>query len=268
MNNHKKWVSETFDRTASEYGKKSSSCFDYFGKRLARAVDVLPGQHVLDIATGRGAVLFPLAHAVGPLGKVVGIDISQQMIAETSREAIERGMHWVKLHCMDAEHLDFSESCFDYVFCGFGLFFLPSIPIALSEFKRVLKPQGKLVVSTWGEDSKLDLLINEEIKKLSVTNSLIATPLWSDKELAKLLEEACFKDIQIFEETLTFSHETAEEWWNSLWSHATRAKLEQISSEQLIKLREKVISLANGLLTEDLQVFYGIATKRYPFQGF
>jgi ubiquinone/menaquinone biosynthesis C-methylase UbiE len=264
MHEHKKWVSEIFDRTASEYGQKSSSFFSYFGKRLVEHVNVLPGQHVLDIATGRGAVLFPLADAVGPLGKVVAIDISQQMIAVTSREVLERGINWVKLLCMDAEHLDFPDRSFDYVFCGFGLFFLPSIPSALVEFKRVLKPQGKLVVSTWGADSTLDLLINEEIKKISETSSLIATPLWSDRELTKLLREASFEDIQIFEETKIFSHETAEEWWNSLWSHATRAKLEQISPDQLKNLREKVISMARSLdkqngLIEDLQVFYGIA---------
>ncbi len=124
MNDHKKWVSEIFDRTASEYGKKSSSFFSYFGKRLVEQVNVLPGHHVLDIATGRGAVLFPLADAVGPLGKVVGIDISQQMIAETSIEVLERDIHWVKLLCMDAENLNFPDSSFDSVFCGFGLFFL------------------------------------------------------------------------------------------------------------------------------------------------
>lgn len=264
MNDHKKWVSEIFDRTASEYGKKSSSFFSYFGKRLVEHVNVVPGQHILDIATGRGAVLFPLADAVGPSGKAVGIDISQQMIAETSRELLERGVNWVKLLCMDAEHLDFPDCSFDYVFCGFGLFFLPSISTALAEFKRVLKPQGKLVVSTWGKDSTLDLLINEEIKKISATNSLITTPLWSDRELTKILKEASFDHIQIFEETKTFSHKTAEDWWDSLWSHATRAKLEQISSAQLNNLREKVISMATSLdkqngLTEDLQVFYGIA---------
>ena len=266
MNDHKKWVSEIFDRTASEYGKKSSSFFSYFGKRLVEHVNVLPGQHVLDIATGRGAVLFPLADAVGPLGKVIGIDISQQMIAETSREILEKDINWVKLLCMDAEHLDFPDSNFDYVFCGFGLFFLPSIPTALAEFKRVLKPEGKLVVSTWGEDSALDLLINGEIKKLSITHSLIATPLWSDRELAKLLKEASFVDIQIFEETMTFSHETAEKWWDSLWSHATRAKLEQISSDKIANLREQVLKKANDLdkgqgIAEDLKVFYGIAQK-------
>ena len=267
MRDHKKWVSEIFDRTASEYGKKSSSFFGYFGKRLVEHVNVLPGQHVLDIATGRGAVLFPLADAVGPLGKVVGIDISQQMIAETSREVLERGVNWAELLCMDAEHLNFPDSCFDYVFCGFGLFFLPSILRALAEFrKESLNHKVSWLFQHGGKDSALDLLINEEIKKISETNSLIATPLWSDRELIKILKEASFDDIQIFEETKTFSHETVEAWWNSLWSHAIRAKLEQLSPDQLNNLREKVISMATSLnkqngLDEDLQVFYGIAQK-------
>lgn len=266
MNDHKKWVSETFDRTATEYGKKSGSFFSYFGRRLVEHVNVAPGQHVLDIATGRGAVLFPLADAVGSLGRLVGIDISQQMIAETSKELLEKDLPWVELVCMDAEHLNFPDNSFDFVFCGFGLFFLPSIPTALLEFKRVLKPQGKLVVSIWGENSTLDSLINEEINKICKTKSLIATPLWNDRELARFLEDASFEDIQIFKENKTFLHRTAEEWWDSLWSHATRAKLEQFSPDQISDLRKEVLKGAESLdkrggIDEDLQVFYGIAQK-------
>lgn len=266
MKNHKRWVSEIFDRTAPEYGKKSSSFFNYFGKRLVEHANILPGQQVLDVATGKGAVLFPLAEAIGPLGKVVGIDISQQMIKETSKEVLERNIHWIELQCMDAERLDFPDNYFDFVFCGFALFFLPSIPTALSEFKRVLKSGGMLVVSTWGDDSKLDTLINDEIKKCSNTNSLIATPLWSEKELLRALQESGLHNIQIFEESKLFLHRTAEEWWESLWSHATRAKLEQLSSDQIANLHKQVLENVNDLdkgkgIAEHLEVFYGIAQK-------
>jgi len=221
---------------------------------------------VLDVATGKGAVLFSLAEAVGPSGKVVGIDISQQMINETSKEVLERNIPWIELQCMDAERLDFPDNYFDFVFCGFALFFLPSIHTALSEFKRVLKSGGMLVVSTWGEDSKLDTLINEEMKKYCNTNSLIATPLWSEKELHKAIQESGLNNIQIFKESKLFVHRTAEEWWDSLWSHATRAKLEQLSAEQIANLHKQVLENANNLdkgqgIAEDLEVFYGIAQK-------
>jgi ubiquinone/menaquinone biosynthesis C-methylase UbiE len=267
MHSHKKWVSETFDRTAVEYGKKSSSFFNYFGKRLVAHVNVLPGQQVLDIATGRGAVLFPLAEAVGSSGRVVGIDISPHMIRETSKEAGKMGLSWVEFICMDAEQLDFPDNSFDFVFCGFGLFFLPSIPTALAEWKRVLKPNGKLVVSTWGEDSVLDTLINSELKEIYRMSGIITTPLWSDKALSHILQEALFTTIQTFEETQTFVHKTAEEWWESLWTHATRAQLEQLSPAQVQNLRKIVLAKASYLdkgagIAEELQVFYATAQKK------
>ncbi len=266
MKNHKEWVSQIFDRAAAEYGEKSSSFFSYFGKRLVEHANIHPGQHILDVATGRGAVLFPLAEAVGPSGKVIGIDISQQMINETSKEVVKKGFFSIELQCMDAEKLDFHDNYFDCIFCGFALFFLPSVSSALCEFKRVLKPGGILAVSTWGKDSKLDIFKKKELKKYCHTGSLIVTPLWDEKELHRVLEDAKLNNIQIFKENKLFLHRSAEEWWNSLWTHATRAKLEQLSTDQLASLRKQVfekishLNKGNGI-PEDLEVFYGLAQK-------
>lgn len=262
MGDLKTWISGVFDRAASEYGKSSSSFFTYFGKRLVEHVAVAPGQHVLDIATGRGAVLFPLAEAVGETGKVVGIDISPQMIQETAREVAEKHLDWVELRCMDAERLDFPDESFDCVFCGFALFFMPSIPAALCEFKRVLKPGGTLAVSIWGTESELHAWMNAEIKKLCDVQRLMINPLRCGKELQRLLEEAHF-EVKVFEETQVFSMGTPEAWWDSLWNRGTRAKFEQLTPEQLADLRNRAIDKARSMdeVLEQLQVFYGVATK-------
>lgn len=261
---HKQWVRTVFDCAASQYGEKGCSFFNYFGKRLVELVPVAINTHVLDVASGKGAVLFPLAEKVGHSGKVVGIDISSQMIKETSSIAKKLGLDWINLLQMDAENLDFPDNSFDAVFCGFALFFFPSLAKALSEFKRVLKPDGFLAVSTWGNDSELTRLINQEINILqSLKISLAITPLWTEEALRNVLQSAGFKNIKIVEETKEFSHNTPEEWWESLWAHGTRAKLENLSSKQLTALNKKVLKKAasynkgNGL-TETLQVFYGI----------
>lgn len=266
MNDHKNWVSGIYDRAAPEYGTRSSSFFNYFGKRLVELVNLPSSYQALDVATGKGAILFPLAQAVGPLGKVVGIDISQQMLKETAKEVKKTNLNWIDLKLMDAEHLDFPDNYFDVVFCGFALFFFPSILTALSEFKRVLKPGGMLAVSTWGDDSELDAWVNEEMNKLCNTSSLVVTPLWSGTELQKVLNDACFHNVQIIEETKPFLHNTSEEWWESLWSHGIRARLEQLSSDQIVTLREQAIKKANNLnkghgVAEELHVFYGVAQK-------
>lgn len=267
MHEHKHWVSSVFDKAAPLYGKESAAFFNYFGKRLVEQVNIAPHQSALDVATGKGAVLFPLAEVIGPSGKVVGIDISKEMIQETSKEACAKNMDWVTLHEMDAENLHFPDASFDSVFCGFGLFFLPSILKGLSECKRVLKPGGKLAVSIWGKSSTLKTWLDEEIKKCAgPIKSPVCVPLRSEEELDNSLKEAGFHNIQIFEETKTFLHPTPEEWWENLWGHATRAKLEQLSSGQLASLYEKSLKKAKNSnqgqgVPEELQVFYGVAQK-------
>lgn len=263
---HKQWVGQVFDCAASQYGEGSCSFFNYFGKQLVKHVPVEANWQALDIATGKGAVLFPLAEKVGPLGKVVGIDISKQMLTETSIAIQKRDIDWINLFHMDAERLDFPDNSFDAVFCGFALFFFPSMSKALSEFKRVLKPKGFLAVSTWGNDSGLDALVNKEIDNLSHTTSLAINPLWNMQALQNALEMAEFKNIKILEETIEFLHDTPEEWWKSLWAHGTRAKFEQLASQQLSDLQENVMNKVKAFeqekgLSEELQVFYGVARK-------
>lgn len=265
-NHHKQWVSKVFDCAASQYGEGSCSFFNYFGKRLVDQVPVKSGQHALDVAMGKGAILFPLAEKLSPLGRIVGIDISEQMLKETSTVAQKRDIDWIELLQMDAEELDFPDNSFDAVFCGFALFFFPSMSKALSEFRRVLKPNGFLAVSTWGNDSELDTLINKEIDNLCSTTSLAINPLWSEQSLQNVLKTADFKNVKITEETKEFLHNTTEEWWQSLWAHGTRAKFEQLSSKQLADLHEKIINQTIALdkgngLAEKLHVFYGIAQK-------
>ena len=56
-----------FNRAAAIYGQVGPGYFGYFGKLLVEQAVLAPGMHVLDVGTGRGAVLFPAAQAVGPL---------------------------------------------------------------------------------------------------------------------------------------------------------------------------------------------------------
>ncbi len=108
--------------------------------------------------------------------------------------------------------------------------------------------------------------MNNEIHRFIRPQGLAATPIWDGTTLQTLLENADYSDVQIREETKTFVHESAEEWYNSLWNHGTRAKLEQLSSEQQVQLRDNVLRKASELvidnrLEENLQVFYGVAKK-------
>ncbi len=241
MDKKKELVKSVFDAAAPKYGEDGASFFQYFGKSLVDFSEVPKGAHVLDIATGRGAVLIPLANRVGSQGSVVGVDISPNMVQMTRKLLDKSGGSRLSVREMDAEKLDFSDSMFDFVFCGFALFFFPSLSSALKECKRVLKPGGHLVVSVWGKKPKLTAWIVEKVKSLGVDKSISSTSLHSIEALSRVLSEADFVDLQFKEEVKTFWHKSGLAWWKSLWSHGTRFLLESLAERDLKALKKEAI---------------------------
>src|SRR5580700_5807231 len=140
-------IKTVFNKVAAEYDA-GPGCFAHFGRRLVAFADIEPGQRLLDVASGRGAVLFPSVERVGPTGDVVGIDFADEMVRAANEEGARRGLT-ARVRVMDAEHLEFPNATFDRVLCGFGIMFFPNQHRALAEFRRVLKPSGRLAVSTW-----------------------------------------------------------------------------------------------------------------------
>ena len=102
------------------------------------------GAHVLDVAAGDGDQSMMAAERVGPAGFVLATDIAPNLVAFAARTARERGMQNFEARAMDAEHLTVTDETFDVVISRFGLFFLPDLPRALSEIRRVLKAGGRV----------------------------------------------------------------------------------------------------------------------------
>jgi demethylmenaquinone methyltransferase / 2-methoxy-6-polyprenyl-1,4-benzoquinol methylase len=111
-------------------------------KRQAMELCALrPGERVLDIATGTGDLAFLAAAAVGPEGQVVGVDSCAAML-----EVARRRRRAIDFQEGDAMDLRFPDASFDVVTIGFGLRNVADRAQALSEFRRVLRPSGRLMV--------------------------------------------------------------------------------------------------------------------------
>ncbi len=108
------------------------------------------GERILEIGFGTGHCLLALAKAVGPTGRVVGVDISDGMLAIARARLQKEGLdERVELRLGDAANLDFIEAgSLDGVFMSFTLelFDNPEIPRVLGECHRILKPGGRLAV--------------------------------------------------------------------------------------------------------------------------
>jgi SAM-dependent methyltransferase len=103
---------------------------------------------VLDIGTGTGIVTLEVARKLGEQGEVVGIDLSDGMLATAIGKAEKEGLAGkAQFLKMDAEALEFDANSFDCVLSLYALRYFPNPEKAVAEIRRVLKPGGKAVIA-------------------------------------------------------------------------------------------------------------------------
>lgn len=112
-----------------------------------RLAEFRPGETVLDLGSGAGVDVFPAAQAVGPEGKVIGVDLTPEMINRARRLAGERGFANVEFRLGDIEALPVKDASVDVILSNCVLNLVPDKGRAFAEMFRVLKPGGRFVVS-------------------------------------------------------------------------------------------------------------------------
>jgi demethylmenaquinone methyltransferase/2-methoxy-6-polyprenyl-1,4-benzoquinol methylase len=137
-------VNVLFNRAARHYDHACSLMSFGFGQRyrreaLARA-GVEPGMRVLDVGTGTGLLCREISRTVGPSGRPIGLDPSANMMTAGDLAST------VTLVQSIGERLPFGDSVFDFVTMGYALRHLEDLDAAFEEFRRVLKPRGRVLV--------------------------------------------------------------------------------------------------------------------------
>jgi demethylmenaquinone methyltransferase / 2-methoxy-6-polyprenyl-1,4-benzoquinol methylase len=139
-------VHNVFEKISDNYDKMNSVIsFQQhikWRKDTMRRMDVQPGSRALDVCCGTADWTIALAEAVGPTGKVTGLDFSQNMLNVGIEKVKELGLDQVTLIHGNAMELPFPDNSFDYVTIGFGLRNVPDYLQVLKEMHRVLKPGG------------------------------------------------------------------------------------------------------------------------------
>ncbi|MDR2466851.1 MAG: bifunctional demethylmenaquinone methyltransferase/2-methoxy-6-polyprenyl-1,4-benzoquinol methylase UbiE [Prevotellaceae bacterium] len=145
----KEKVSEMFDSIASKYdflnGLLSLGTDKIWRRKLRGLLDAAHPSLVLDVAAGTGdlAVEAVKKHRK----KVVGIDISEKMLAEGRRKIARKHLdNYIELLYGDAENLQFASDTFDAVTVAFGVRNFENREKGLSEIHRVTKPSGRIFI--------------------------------------------------------------------------------------------------------------------------
>ncbi len=123
--------------------------------QLIQSAGIVPGHYVLDVATGTGEPALTIAKFVGPQGRVVGVDISPEMLEVAKERANSQRLNNVTFQDIQDENLsEFQDATFDAVVCRLGLMLMPDPVKALRAFLRVLKPGRKASVTVPGAPEK------------------------------------------------------------------------------------------------------------------
>lgn len=150
VNRSKEAARQSYNRLSRWYDLVAGSTEKKYRDWGLEKLSAQPGEKILEIGFGTGHCLVALAKAVGPTGRVTGLDISEGMLAIARERLQPEGMsERVDLHAGDAVKLNFIEAnSLDGVFMSFTLelFDNPEIPRVLQECRRILKPGGRLAV--------------------------------------------------------------------------------------------------------------------------
>lgn len=126
------------------------------------------GDAVVDVAAGSGAVTLPALAAAGPTGSVWAVDAAPGMHRRLTARLASTRHPRAEPALGDAARLARPDGHADVVLCGFALFFLPDPAAALREWSRVLRPAGRLGISTWGREAEVFTAVRTAVGELGV----------------------------------------------------------------------------------------------------
>lgn len=272
MNDPRAMIAGVFDRASAAYDAVGVDFFSLFGRLLVQDADLAAGEHVLDIGCGRGAVLFPAAERVGPSGFVTGIDLAAGMVERTRAEARERGIGNVKMLLMDAQEPALDAESYDVALSSLVVFFLPDPGAALRAWRTLLRPGGRLGLTTFAGDDKRWAWIDEifdpfkppQLRRIQESRD---GPFSSTENLERLLQDSGFTDVRstVREHDIRFSN--ADHWIAFSWSHGQRAFWEFVPEDQRpvveASARERLENMTedDGSLVLRQAVRYTIASR-------
>jgi len=147
--------------------------------------DVQPGEQVLDLACGTGQLLRRLARA-RPEAELTGVDLAPKMVERAWAKLVD--VPNVRLEQADAHDLPFADDAFDVVVCASTFHYFTHPTTVLTEVRRVLRPDGRLVLLDWCRDYWTCRLMDAMLRRLDPAHGTCYTLA----ELTTLLNRAGF----------------------------------------------------------------------------
>ena len=188
-------------------------------ERLVELAQVEVGDRVLDVAAGYGEPALTAAMRVGPDGRVVATDISNEMLAFGRERAAAAGLDNIEFVEADAASLDFPAGSFDAALSRWGIIFEPEPEATAARVRGFLKGGARMAISSWGPIDTVPmfaLTMGTLVKRLQITPPPPGTPgplaRPTPEGIGSLLEEGGFSNVEVEEIDVVFEYSSPDEF--------------------------------------------------------
>lgn len=248
-------VRATFETVADDYDQSGVPFFVPTAQGLVDALGPRPGERVLDIGCGRGAVTSLLARAVLPAGLVDAVDLSPAMVEHTRTLLAAQG-HDVRAEVMDAADPDLPASTYDLIASSLVLFFLPDPAAALARWVSLLAPGGRIGLTTFGQEHAVWSGINALFRPwlppamLDPKAAGPESPFSSDEGMEALLRDAGARDVRTVTRRVDVPWGDVEGWKAFSMSTGQRAMWAMVPAEERDGLEERAARILDDARDE------------------
>lgn len=137
---------EPWNAVAEAYDEEFFGRLPLITERVVKALGAPPGATVLDVATGPGTLAVKLAETAA---RVIAVDFAEAMIERLRAHLTALSLTNVEARVMDGQALELADASVDAAASMFGVFMFADRPRGLSELHRVVRPGGRVVVTSW-----------------------------------------------------------------------------------------------------------------------
>ncbi|HKQ76471.1 MAG TPA: class I SAM-dependent methyltransferase [Blastocatellia bacterium] len=258
----------TYNAASDHYDNPALSFWDRYGRRTVERLSLQSGASVLDVCSGSGASALPAAERVAPEGRVLAVDLAEGLVDLARAKAMRSDLSNIEFRVGDFEELGLPDNSFDAVICVFGIFFVPDMPKAVRELWRMVRPGGRLAVTTWGPNfcEPANTIFWDTIR--SETPGLykgynpwdrICDPL----SVKAMLKEAEIDAADVVSESGRQTLGSPGDWWAIVSGSGYRGTIEQLDPEARERVRHaNLTAIQNSQIREvETNVVYAVARK-------